>query len=252
MEREKNGLRWLYLLAAIPVVLLFGFYLWAETPPQPMPEALRALESVDSVSVRESSEGWWEFKPTAAQPARAFILYPGGRVDERSYAPLARDIAVNGYLVIVPDMPLNLAVFDQNRADDIIAAYPDISAWGIGGHSLGGAMAASYAEANPMRVAALVMWAAVPAENVSLIDADFPVAVIYGSRDGLLTTGEIETSQRQYPTGTQFVRIDGGNHAQFGWYGEQNGDLAPGITRREQGTQIIAATVGTLLAMDGQ
>ena len=26
------------------------------------------------------------------------------------------------------------------------------------------------------------------------------------------------------PPGTRFIPIEGGNHAQFGWYGDQNGD----------------------------
>ncbi len=133
----------------------------------PMPEALAALESDELVTVE--TEPWLIFTPTESTPTTGFIFYPGGKVDYRSYAPQARAIAEAGYLVIIPEMPLNLAVFNANAANDIITAYPDIENWAIGGHSLGGAMAAKYVYDNPDTMNGLVLWASYPAGSNDLV-----------------------------------------------------------------------------------
>src|SRR5512137_3069214 len=95
-------------------MILAGFVIWAETPPSPMPEAYDALKS-DSL-VKVSIGNWLVFAPVSSNSSTGFIIYPGGRVDFRSYAPLAHAIASNGYLVVIPRMPLNLAVFGVNTA----------------------------------------------------------------------------------------------------------------------------------------
>ena len=60
-------------------------------------------------------------------------------------------------------MPLNLAVLNPGAAQDVIDAYPAIESWVIGGHSLGGAMAAAFADDHPGIVDGLVLLAAFPA-----------------------------------------------------------------------------------------
>lgn len=101
-------------LALLFILLIGGFVLWAETPLGPMPEALRAL--TDDDTVRVTTHPYLVFEPLTVSPSLGVILYPGGRVDPRSYAPLARQIAAEGYLVVIPPMPLNLAVFNPNAA----------------------------------------------------------------------------------------------------------------------------------------
>src|SRR4030067_2834600 len=103
-------LKWIALIFG--VILLLGsmsFIVWAMNSPQPMPEAQKAIISDESVEVQ--SEPWLVFQPTRGTPTTGLILYPGGRVDPRAYAPTARKIAESGYLVIVVPMPFNLAVF---------------------------------------------------------------------------------------------------------------------------------------------
>jgi len=39
---------------------------------------------------------------------------------------------------------------------------------------------------------------------------------------------------------TQWVAIDGGDHAQFGWYGPQDGDQPATISREAQQAQVLA------------
>ncbi len=240
----------LALMLMIPLLGVGGFFVWAANALGPMPEALTALESDEIVTVE--TEPWLTFTPTAAEPTTGFIFYQGGRVDYRSYAPQAREIAEAGYFVVIPEMPLNFAVFSSDVADAIVSAHPAIEQWAIGGHSLGGAMAAKYVYDNPGVMDGLVFWAAYPAENNRLTDAKFPVISIWGSLDGVATPEDIAVSEPRLPGETIWVEIEGGNHAQFGWYGDQQGDNPATISREEQQTQTIAATVALLEEIDGR
>ncbi len=231
------------VLIAILIVLV-GFVVWAETPPSPMPEAYYALNPDSLVTV--STGNWLVFTPASGNASTGFIIYPGGRVDFRSYAPLAHAIASQGYLVVITKMPLNLAVFGVGIANDVIGHYPSISSWAIGGHSLGGTMAAQYAFENPSKIKGLVLWAAYPASGTDLSKGSLFVTTIHGSNDGLVSTTKIDDSLKLLPYSTVRVEIAGGNHAQFGWYGEQAGDNAAKIARDAQQNLTVTATVQLL------
>jgi pimeloyl-ACP methyl ester carboxylesterase len=130
-----------------------------------------------------------------------------------------------------------------------MAAYPEIDDWAVGGHSLGGAMAARFAYQNPAAVQGLVLWAAYPASTDDLSSQDVRVTSIYGTRDGLATGDKIAASRPLLPPDTTWVAIEGGNHAQFGWYGPQSGDNPATISREDQQAQIVAATLAQLLSL---
>jgi predicted alpha/beta-hydrolase family hydrolase len=235
--------KWVLVGVVVTVLLaLAGFAIWAYTPLGPMPEALTALSSDEQIRVETGP--WLTFRPTNTQPDKGLILYPGGRVDYRSYAPLAREIARQGYTVVIVPMPFNLAVFGAGRADDVIAAHPEIKTWAIGGHSLGGAMAANYVYSHPDAVSGLALMAAYPAENNSLADRNLDVLSIYGTEDGAVE--RLEASHSLLPPGTEWMAIEGGNHAGFGWYGSQPGDGVATISREEQQAQTASAILSLL------
>ena len=236
-----------WLLIVVPVLAAAGFVVWAERTPPPMPEALSALESDASVQV--TTDRWLVFRPVRQEPQIGLILYPGGRVDPHSYAPSARAIAAGGYLVVIVPMPLNLAIFASGAAADVIAAYPEVSSWAIGGHSLGGAMAARFAFGHSDQVQGLVLWAAYPDSSNDLSDRTLPVTSIYGTLDGLATPEKIEASRVLLPGTTEWVAVEGGNHAQFGWYGPQSGDNPATITREEQQREVVEATLRLLQSL---
>lgn len=244
---------WVWILAGV-VLLLFigtlGFAIWANTPLQPMAQALASLQGDDRVGVIEGR--WIVFQPLAAPRSTGFIFYPGGRVDPRAYAPQARAIAEQGFLVVITPMPLNLAIFGADCASEVMAAFPEVEHWVIGGHSLGGAMAANFAHNHSGAVEGMVLWAAYPAQSDSLADRDdLTVYSIYGTLDGLATPDKIEASRALLPATARFIPIEGGNHAQFGWYGEQPGDNPATIGRAQQQQMTVDATVEALAVVDG-
>lgn len=239
----------LVVLVIIVVAAVGAFVIWAETPLGPMPEAIAALQS--DAAVRVETQPWYVFQPVDGPKSAGFIFYPGGRVDPRSYAPTARAIAEAGYPAVIVPMPLNLAVFGAGKASDVMAAFPEVEQWIIGGHSLGGAMGANFAHDNPGAVQGLALWAAYPASNDDLsAAANLAVTSISAASDGLATPDKIEASRPLLPPATVWTPIQGGNHAQFGWYGEQPGDGQATISREEQQAQIVAATLALLEQID--
>lgn len=238
------------LFLLLPFLALGAFVGWAETPLGPMPEALAALDSGGGVQVVQTP--WLVFSPAGGQGESGLIFYPGGRIDPRSYSPAARRLAEAGFLVVIPPMPLNLAVLDAKAAEEIIGAFPKVQHWAVGGHSLGGAMAADFALKNPDRVQGLVLWASYPASSADLSGLDLEVVSIYGSRDAVSDRERVEAARAQLPSSTRWVLIEGGNHAQFGWYGDQPGDGVADISRADQQAEVVAATQQLLEAIGGQ
>ncbi|NIV33797.1 MAG: alpha/beta hydrolase [Anaerolineae bacterium] len=236
--------RWWWLLPAVLILILGGFLVWAGTAAAPMPEALAALQSDAQVEV--DTDPWLVFRPVAEDPAVGLVFYPGGRVDPRAYAPAARALAQEGYVAVIVPMPLNLAFFAPDRAAEVMAAFPQVQDWAVGGHSLGGAMSARFAYQNPEMVGGLALWAAYPASGDDLSRYSLVVTSIYGTLDGLATEEKIEASRPLLPPDTSWVAIEGGNHAQFGWYGPQSGDNPATISRAEQQEQVVAATLALL------
>jgi len=237
------------LLWFIPVFLLVGIIgglVWLSTPVgAAMPQARDAMQSDRDVEV--STDTYLVFMPIDQDPTVGFIIYPGAKVLPESYAPTAHAIAEEGYLVVIVPMPLNFAIFNITGADGVIASFPNIETWAIGGHSLGGAMAAWYAYDNPEKMSGLVLWASYPDASKSLAETNLQVTSIYGALDGLATPNTVLGSADYLPTNTTFVEIVGGNHANFGWYGDQPGDNPATISRESQTQQITNATL-TLLA----
>lgn len=235
---------WKWVVSGVLVVLFAastGLIFWAMSTPPVGSFAAEALNSTDTVNVEQSNGV--TFKPTNSNGV-GLVIYQGAKVPPASYAYVAKQIASKGYTVFIPQLKLNLAVFEINAASKIIETNSSLKCWVVGGHSLGGAMAAEYAKDN--KVAGLVLWASYPASSNDLSHSSLKVASIYGTRDGLSTAEKIEASKKILPSDTKYTAIQGGNHAQFGGYGPQAGDNAADITLEDQQTQIVEATLKLL------
>lgn len=165
---------------------------------------------------------------------KGLIFYPGGKVEETAYAPILNRLSGEGITCVLIKMPFHLAVFDVNAADGIMEQFPEITSWYMGGHSLGGAMASSYAVKHSEEVAGLILLAAYPVNK-----SDIPAVIIYGSEDKVLNRDKLKGL-------TGLIEIQGGNHAQFGNYGIQKGDGTPSISSEEQQIETVQAIVDFL------
>ena len=190
------------------------------------------------VTITEEN-GVFTFKPQNA--TKGIIFYPGGKVQAESYAPLMQTLAEKGVLSVLVTMPGNLAVLDMNAADGLQEKYPEIQSWYMSGHSLGGSMASSFIAENSKDFDGIILLASYSTADLSETELD--VLSIYGTNDGVLNMEKYEEYKPNLPEDFKEVVINGGCHAYFGAYGEQEGDKKATITREEQ----IEITVNEIL-----
>ena len=191
------------------------------------PVAVAAMRSEKGVQINERLS-WYEMKPVkqdktgkAIKPTTGLVFVPGARVDPRAYADVLRPLAEAGYLVAVLKEPFGLSVVQPEHAETVIDLHPEITYWAVGGHSLGGVTAASFADSNE-QVNGLVLYGSYPADRIER--TDLKVLSISGSADGLTTPADIEASKANLPPTTTYVVIEGASHSTFGDYGDQPGD----------------------------
>lgn len=224
----KKRLKIVALTFLACVVLFFGgFYVYTLDYYRADDGAVAAMAYAD-VAI-ESTAGTTIFYPSPDKDIdTAFIFYPGGKVEAAAYAPLLRQLTTEGITCVLVKMPFNLAVFNISAADNVYSLLPEISHWYIGGHSLGGAMASSYVGKGSDKLSGLILLGAYPVNS-----SELPTLAVYGSED-------IKLDQSKLVLVKDVAEIMGGNHAQFGNYGEQKGDGTSTITREDQQAQAVA------------
>ncbi len=193
-------------------------------------EAIEESAASDGVEVRELGTTAVAFVPQ--NPQAGLVFYPGARVQPESYAPLLRRCAREGVLCVLLKPPFNLAILGVSLADGIKEQFPDIGTWLVAGHSLGGVAAAQYAASHPNDFEGIVFLGAFPQTDLS--EHDLAALSIVGSNDGVVRMGNYEGARALLPEGAREYVIEGGNHAGFGDYGAQAGDLEATITPDEQ------------------
>lgn len=235
MKKEENKKkRFLKRFVAVVIVfaLLFSacaFYVndYYRADMDAMVGVVQSKERYESQTLEDGTD---IFKPENAKVG--FIFYPGGKVEYISYIPLMDALARKGVMCVLLKMPFNLAVLDVDGAEGIQEMYPEIENWYIGGHSLGGSMAASYLSENTSEYEGLILLgsystADLSKENVSVLS-------VFGSEDKVMNKEKYDENKINLPNNFSEEIIDGGCHAYFGMYGEQEGDGTPTITNVEQ------------------
>ncbi|UUL76756.1 alpha/beta hydrolase [Pseudarthrobacter sp. Fe7] len=188
--------------------------------------------------------------PEGSPTTKGLVFYPGARVDARAYQDILAPVVGTGYRVVILKEPLGLSLLDGNQARGAIGNNPDITTWAVGGHSLGGVSASSFA-LNNTDVSGLVLYGSYPVDSLRG-RAGLPVLSVSGTADGLSTPAKIAASRDLLPVDTEFIAVQGGVHAFFGDYGTQPGDGEPGISRTAAQQQTAAATVSFLGQLPGR
>ena len=229
-KQKSAGRRTALVLAALLLLALLLCALTMTRVYPAMPEALQVLERpADGVTVRRGAERI-DFIP--AHPQAGLVFYPGAMVQFEAYAPLMERLAGRGVLCVLLRMPGNLAVLNPDAADGVQADYPEITRWFLGGHSLGGAVAANYLEKHGGEYDGLLLLAAYSVADLS--GEQLRVLTVYGSEDGLLERNRLESGRALLPADAEEVVLPGGCHAYFGSYGAQPGDGVPTLMREQQ------------------
>ena len=259
MTKRRRGrwamIRWIWVRVGLLAGAVFiTWSLWAFRATGVAHAALAGDVSVE-VSHRENH---WMFAPRNGNPGVGLIFYAGALVDPVAYAPLARAVAERGYPVVLVALPRRAAFGGAEgaaplaRGINATLSFPDVKRWVVAGHSRGGEVAARLARTNAGSLAGLVLIGTSHPRDFSLANSPLAVTQIYGSRDTVADPEKVQDARRNLPPGTREVRIEGGNHSQFGYYGFQPGDWTAQISREEQQRITVAAIVDTLTAAEAK
>lgn len=230
MKNKKSIRKVLALISIAVVVILIAGAIYINDYYHADAEALAAFTATETVETYTEENGNVVYKPD--DMAAGLIFYPGGKVEHTAYIPLMQKLASEGILCVLVKMPFNLAVMDIDAADGIQEQFPEVENWYIGGHSLGGSMAAAYLEDNFDSYEGLILLGSY--STTDLTDTDLDVISIYGSEDTVLNQEKYAESKLNLPDDFVEIVIDGGCHAYFGTYGAQDGDGKPSISNEEQ------------------
>lgn len=233
----------LMAVLAVIVVGAIGFGVYVGDYYHADDAALAAMESTDAVAVQRLEDGDIAFVPD--DPRAGIVFYPGGKVQAEAYAPLMRDLADRGFLCVIVPMPFNLAVLDANGADGVQERFPTVRRWILMGHSLGGVMAAGYLDGHARSWDGLVLLGAYSTADLS--DDGVTVLSITGDSDGVLNRQAAADNEGNLGEGARELVIPGGNHAQFGSYGPQDGDGEASLSPEEQRALTADEVAGVFL-----
>ncbi|MCU4766627.1 alpha/beta hydrolase [Bacillus toyonensis] len=218
----------LYSLLGILIVGSITFLTWSQFTYKPTKEALALVDN-------KKDEENIVFGQKDAKVG--IVFYQGAKVEVESYSYLGEALAKDGHFVVMPKLPLNLAILGTNVVDSIIEKYPEVQKWYVAGHSMGGAMISRYAFQHEEKVDGIILLGSYPADDFS--NKLMPMLSIYGEVDGLATVEKIKNNKKLMSKNTTMHMIKGGNHANFGMYGEQKGDNASLITSKAQQDETV-------------
>ena len=229
--KKRTGL-WIFLAC---VLLITGACIWYVNDYYHAEAYVDAyLQSSDTVTVTiEDNIVFLD----GAGTEDALVFYPGAKVEYTAYVPLFYALAEQGVDCFVVKMPGNLAILGMGKADGIMEDY-EYENWYLAGHSLGGAMAANYAADNAEKLDGLVLLAAYATKE---LPENLSVVSVYGSEDKVLNMESFENGREYMPSDYTELRSEGGNHAWFAYYGEQDGDGTAYITKENQQQKIVDA-----------
>ena len=249
-------IRRVWITCGIIATILFNGWMLFSSRAQGF-DKKKILSSDGRVRVRESSEEI-VFEPVVGGAPAGLIFFPGGMVDPEAYAPLMRAVAEEGYEAVILKLPFRQAFLESQEAEVVERARVRMErdrgtrGWVVAGHSRGGVIACRVAATHPSLPAALVLMGTSHPVDRDLSGLRFPVTKIFATHDGLATVEKVEANQGKLPAATRWVKIEGGNHAQFGWYGRQFGDEKATISREEQQARTVETLLGVLREVSGK
>lgn len=243
VKREKKRYRRL-IFSGIMLLFLFSTAWYLGNDLDAYSEELELLSNPQGeYEIVELKKKAFAFIPE--DPIAGVIFYPGGKVQQEAYASLMGELAKEGILGILLEMPLELAVFDMDAAQGFSGEFPEVDRWYVGGHSLGGVAASNYASKHPEEFEGVILLASYSIDDLK--QTGLSVLSIYGSRDGVMNRKNYEKYKKNLPDTFVESVIEGGCHAGFGNYGVQKKDLEPSIDGKLQ-KEICARTVKEFIA----
>lgn len=232
MKQKKSFVFKIFkVIASLLLIVASIFFIYVSSYYKAGSLALNDLKSDEAVEVQDNGD--IIFKPVLNNKNTGLIFYPGAKVEPSAYAPIAKEIASNGYTVVIAEMSFNLAILSPDKASNIISKNKEINNWIVGGHSLGGVMAADYVLKND-KIKGLVLLASYSQNDRDFTNKNIKVLSLWGDNDKVANLNKVKNCKSVMPSDSEFKEIKGGNHGGFGDYGHQKGDGEASITNEQQ------------------
>ncbi|NUO91661.1 MAG: alpha/beta hydrolase [Dermatophilaceae bacterium] len=249
-RRHRRRPRWARVLGqvvgVIATVTVLGVLVWLR-PFAATPSAVASLEGGADVRVTDAP-AQITIAPKGSTPTRGLVFQPGARVDPRAYVPMLSQVSKQGVLVVIVKQPFDIGLLATTAPQSLVDEHPEVVAWAVGGHSLGGVAAARFALDHRRLVRGLVLWASYPDQSLAG-RTDLQVASVSGTRDAFTTPADVAASRAMLPRTTAYTRVEGAVHSFFGDYGSQPGDGSPTVSRAQAQRQVVDATVRLMLSL---
>ena len=124
-KRIRKKKIWMIAAIVIAVMLLVAAFFYTPALPEAA-EIAKQMKDVDGDLYFYGDSGV------------GFIIYPGAKADERSYAYIAQQLNAEGHTAVIPNIPLHMSVWGPEQGLEIIEDNPEVEKWFLIGHSLGG------------------------------------------------------------------------------------------------------------------
>ena len=224
---KQNRKKKIWMIAAIVIAVMLLVAAFFYTPA--LPEAAEIAKQMKDV------DGDLYFYGDSGV---GFIIYPGAKADERSYAYIAQQLNAEGHTAVIPNIPLHMSVWGPEQGLEIIEDNPEVEKWFLIGHSLGGLPISQIAAKQPEKLEGIAFVASLMICDLS--DTDLSAIRITAEHDGVMPDKMMESNLDYLPENSTSVMIEGANHNQFGAYWHPGFDGKATITWKEQQDQMIS------------
>ncbi len=205
MEKRRRVIRTvgLIILAVIVAWILILLFYHSHAFPE-------AQEIADQMEME--GKDYWFYGDTGV----GFIIFTGAKVDEPSYAYIAKLLHDEGHTVVIPNQPFTISAFGGRHAIKIMEEHTEVNKWILIGHSLGGLPVTRVASKAPEYLTGIVFLATYATTDLS--DLDFPALRITADTDGVMNNERMSKAEGNLPAGSKTVMLEGANHRGFGAY----------------------------------
>lgn len=224
-KRIRKKKIWMIAAIVIAVMLLVAAFFYTPALPEAA-EIAKQMKDVDGDLYFYGDSGV------------GFIIYPGAKADESSYAYIAQQLNAEGHTAVIPNIPLHMSVWGPEQGLEIIEDNPEVEKWFLIGHSLGGLPISQIAAKQPEKLEGIAFVASLMICDLS--DTDLSAIRITAEHDGVMPDKMMESNLDYLPENSTSVMIEGANHNQFGAYWHPGFDGKATITWKEQQDQMIS------------
>lgn len=242
-ERKiKFVIKMITILIFIVIISSCAYYLfWLNKTYKVNEYANHAMISTSKTEISKQSDSTILFKNKSTSSDIGVIIIPAQKVQQKSYARLAKKLSQNNYQVFIPKLVFNSSIFSTSRIEKIIENNKDVSMWYVIGHSDSGNTALKVSANEKKVLGTVFLGSYVTGDDLKLINKH--LLLIWGTNDGVLDFSKFNEYKKNLSENTTFLEIVGGNNSNFADIELLENDNSATINNEQQQKQAINSIV---------